>query len=175
VTTALVVYESMFGATRRAAQAIADGLEPYATVRLLEVSDAPRVIPEDVGLVIVGGPTHVFGLSRPNTRAEAAGRTSAPLVSPGDGVREWLEGLQGHEGLAGAAFGTRVPRRGVPGSAARGIAHRLRRRQVQLLAKAEDLFVGGVGGGLLDGEADRAREWAGRIGASLASSAGAGR
>lgn len=175
MTTALVVYESMFGATRRAAQAIAEGLEPFATVRVTEVGDAPPTIPEDVGLLIVGAPTHAFGLSRPNTRSEAATRTSAPLVSSGDGVREWLEGVQGHPGVVGAAFGTRVLRRWVPGSAARGIAHRLRRRDVRLVVKPEDLFVGGIEDGLLDGEADRAREWAARIGASLASSAGARR
>jgi hypothetical protein len=175
VTTALVVYESMFGATRRAALAMANGLEPYATVRVAEVGEAPRTIPDEVGLLVVGGPTHAFGLSRPQTRTEAATRTSEPLVSPGEGVREWLEALTVHPGLAGAAFGTRVLRRWAPGSSARAIARRLRHHDVRLLAKPEDLFVGGVDGGLLDGEVDRAREWAARLGASLAASAGAHR
>lgn len=43
------------------------------------------------------------------------------------------------------------------------------------LAIANGLFVGGVDGGLLDGEVDRAREWAARFGASLTASAGAHR
>ena len=172
MTTAMVVYESMFGATRRAALAVADGLEPYATVRVVEVGEAPRTVPDEVGLLVVGGPTHAFGLSRPNTRAEAAKRTDGPLVSADDGVREWLAGLQGRPAPAGAAFGTRVLRRGVPGSAARGIGRRLRRRDVRLLAKPLDLFVGGTDEGLLDGEEDRAREWAARLGASLAPTTG---
>lgn len=175
MTTALVVYESMFGATRRAAFAVGTGLEPYMTVRVDEVGQARLVIPEEVGLLVVGGPTHAFGLSRPTTRADAATRTTEPLVSAGDGVREWLDALQTHRGLSGAAFGTRVPRRWVPGSAARGIARRLRRHHIRLLAPPEDLFVSGVDGGLLDGEVDRASEWASRLGAHLATSGGARR
>jgi hypothetical protein len=175
VTTAMVVYESMFGATKRAALAVAAGLEPYATVRVLEVGEAPRTISKDVGLLVVGGPTHAFGLSRPTTRTEAATRTSEPLVSPGEGVREWLDAVVVAPGRSGAAFGTRVPRRFVPGSAAHAIGRRLRRHGVRLLATPEDLFVGGVDGGLLDGEVDRAREWAARLGASLAAAAGAHR
>ncbi len=173
--TALVVYESMFGATRRAAFAMAEGLRPYLAASVVEVGEAPREIPDGVGLLVVGGPTHAFGLSRPETRAEAAKRAAAPVVSGGEGVREWLDELVVHEGRVGAAFGTRVLRRGVPGSAARGIAHRLRRRDVRLLTKPLELFVGNPEEGLLDGEEDRAREWAARLGASLASVAGAGR
>ena len=175
MTTALVVYESMFGATERAARAIASGLESHATVRLAEVGTVSPVIPDEVGLLVVGGPTHAFGLSRPASRAEAAGRTEEPLISAGDGVREWIDRMQGHPHLAGAAFGTRVPRRWVPGSAARAIAHRLRRHDVGLLVGPLDLFVGGVEDGLLDGEEDRAREWAARLGVALASSARAPR
>lgn len=175
MTAALVVYESMFGATRRAALAVAKGLEPYATVAVTEVGEAPTTIPEEVRILVVGGPTHAFGMSRPTTRADAATRTTSALVSPGVGVREWLEALVPHPGLVGAAFGTRALRRGVPGSAARGIARRLRRHHVRVLAPAEDVYVDGVDGGLLDGEVDRVREWAARLGASFATSTGARR
>ena len=114
MTTAMVVYESIFGATRRAALAVAGGLEPSAAVRVTEVGEAPHAIPDEVDLLVVGGPTHAFGLSRPNTRAEAARRTRVPLVSGGDGVREGLADLREHPGLLGATFGTRVLWRGVP-------------------------------------------------------------
>lgn len=160
---ALLIYESMFGATERAARAVAAGLGESVEVRVVEVGRAPSAVPPDVGLLVVGGPTHVFGLSRPNTRADAAQRTAEPLVSAGPGVREWLEGLGARPGLHGAAFGTRTARFGA-GSAARGIARRLRRSRVTLLDRPLDLHVAGITEGLLDDEEDRAREWGARVG-----------
>ncbi len=75
--TALVVYESMHGSTQAVAQAIAEGLTPAGRVYVYEVSalaKAPggRTITTDLNLLVVGGPTHAFGLSRPNTRQDAA-------------------------------------------------------------------------------------------------------
>src|SRR4051812_41552223 len=60
-----VVYESMYGATREVADAIAAGVaeaEPDATVTCVRVGDADpdRVAAAD--LVIVGGPTHMRGM-----------------------------------------------------------------------------------------------------------------
>ena len=41
---ALIVYESMFGGTRRVAEAIADGLSPSTRCTVTEVGDAPTVV-----------------------------------------------------------------------------------------------------------------------------------
>lgn len=63
----LVVYESMFGNTRHVAEAIARGLEDAGTVATVPVA---RVGDEDLSsydLVMVGGPTHVHGMSRDST------------------------------------------------------------------------------------------------------------
>jgi flavodoxin len=65
---AIVVYESMFGNTQRVAEAVAAGIAAHMTVELIEVGAAPTQIGEDVGLLVVGGPTHAFGLSRQSTR-----------------------------------------------------------------------------------------------------------
>ena len=65
----LVVYESMFGNTKAIAEAIGEAL----AAEVVEVSDAPDVLPDDVGLLVVGAPTHAFSLSRPATRQSAAG------------------------------------------------------------------------------------------------------
>lgn len=84
---ALVVYESMFGNTRRIAQAIADGIRDGADVALTDVVDAPADVPDDVDLVVVGGPTHVFSMSRKVTRREAA-RHGAAFTDVPEGMRE---------------------------------------------------------------------------------------
>ena len=68
---ALVIFESMFGNTRTIAEAVAVGLPSRFVTELTEVSVAPTTIPEDVSLVVVGGPTHAFGLTRPRTREDA--------------------------------------------------------------------------------------------------------
>src|SRR5205085_654645 len=93
---AVVVYESMFGNTRTIARAVADGLAGFLPVDLVEVADAPAAVAGDVGLLVVGGPTHAFGLTRPDTRRTAlqqAGRDpSANRSGPGrgpSGSRSW--------------------------------------------------------------------------------------
>ena len=69
VAHATILYESMFGNTRQVAEAIAEGLRTFAAVTVLPVREAPESIDGD--LLVIGGPTHVHGLSRPATRAQA--------------------------------------------------------------------------------------------------------
>ena len=85
-----IVYESMFGGTRRVAEAIADGLSPSTRCTVTEVGDAPTVVGPDVDLLVIGAPTHAFGMSTPDTRHEAQSETSQPVISRELGVREWL-------------------------------------------------------------------------------------
>jgi hypothetical protein len=119
MTSALVVFESMFGNTKAIAEAVADGLAPRMRVELLEVGSAPAAVGDDVGLLVVGGPTHAFGLSRPSTRQSAVEQGKGELVSSGTGLREWLEALGGGSAeVAAAAFDTRIRRPRLPGSAA---------------------------------------------------------
>lgn len=93
---ALVVYESLFGNTEAVARAVAAGLaSPHVSaVDVVEVHDAPASVPAGVDLVVVGGPTHAFGLTRAGTRADAMrrSRTAAPARAT-IGLREWLDGL----------------------------------------------------------------------------------
>ncbi|MEV1249416.1 flavodoxin family protein [Nonomuraea sp. NPDC050022] len=163
---ALVVYESMYGNTRHIAEAVAAGLAGTVRTEIVEVASAPALIPQDVGLLVVGGPTHAFGMSRASTRQSAAEQAQEPLVSQGRGVREWLTSLHTPSGLGAAAFDTRISKPRMPGSAARGVAKRLRRLGVALVAPAQSFYVTGTKGPLVDGEVERARQW----GESLASS-----
>ena len=53
---AIVVYESMYGNTHRAAEAIADGLGEPAEVDVVAVSDASPEVVAGAGLLVVGAP-----------------------------------------------------------------------------------------------------------------------
>ena len=166
---ALIVYESMFGNTRDVAEAVAEGLAEYVATDVVEVGDAPTEPPADVDLLVVGGPTHVLGLTRPRTRADAATKTEAPLVSRGDGLREWLAALpRAGRGGRAAAFDTRIDVRWLPGSAARGVARRLHKRGYRLIAPAQSYYVDDMKGPLTDGELERARDWGRHLGFDMA-------
>lgn len=165
---ALVVYESMFGNTQTIADAVAEGIARHVSVDAVEVGAAPATIGRDVGLLVVGGPTHAFGLSRPSTRADAPAKSARPLVSAGIGIREWIGALPAAPArVAAAAFDTRIDRPRVPGSAARGAAKRLRQLGFRLIAPAESFFVTDTAGPLVAGEVERAREWGAELGAEL--------
>jgi hypothetical protein len=161
---ALVVFESMFGNTRVVAEAIAAGLASGAKVDLVEVADAPTDIDPAVRLLVVGGPTHAFGLSRPATREQAAAQAGERLVSRGPGLREWLAtlGCTRARPLV-AAFDTRI--RHAPGSAARAALRRLRRRGLPTAAGPASFYVRGTEGPLAPGEQERAERWGERLAA----------
>jgi len=156
----LVVYESMFGNSQSIAAAIADGIRTAAEVTLVPVGDAPARLPADVELLVVGGPTHAFGMSRPSTRTDASGQGEL-VMSPDTGIREWLDLLSPGDGqTAAATFDTRVTKvRRLPGSAARGAAKVLRRKGFPLARPAASFYVGDVKGPLDEGEIERARRW----------------
>ncbi len=157
---ALVVYESMFGNTEQIARAVGAGLATKLGTEVHEVGVAPRVLGESTELLIVGGPTHAFGMSREGTRETAARQAGDRLVSQGVGVREWLDAFQFPRWcVAGAAFDTRIDRPRIPGAAARVIARRLRRAGVSPVLSTESFYVSATDGPLLDGELERARHW----------------
>lgn len=163
---ALVVYESMSGNTEAVAQAVAGGIQELMAVDIVEVGAAPDTVPEDVTLLVVGGPTHALGMSRPATRIDAA-RRAAAIISLERGIREWLKGLPVRTGATQAtAFDTRVTSR-VTGSAARAASRRLNRLGYPLVAVPEGFRVTGVRGPLIDGELDRARAWGMALGAAV--------
>jgi hypothetical protein len=170
---ALVVFESMFGNTQVIAKAIAEGLSSSMSVDLVEVGAAPRRVVGNVDLLVVGGPTHAFGLSREQTRQSAADQAEEALVSKGIGLREWLADLEGGSAEIGAAtFDTRINKPRVPGSAARGAEKRLRRLGLRIAAPAESFYVDGTTGPLVDGEAERARSWGEALAGTATAQAG---
>jgi flavodoxin len=159
---ALVVYESMFGNTEALARAVGEGIAGWALTTVVAVTAAPTVVGPDVDLLVVGGPTHALGLSRPTTRANAVEQGAQPVTPVNRGLREWLGDVKFAGETAIATFDTRVGR--VPGSAAKAALRRLRRRGGIVAAPAASFSVAGTPGPVIDGELERARDW----GASLA-------
>lgn len=185
---ALVVYESMYGNTHAVAVNIAAGLSAKHDVTLVPVTRATPELVAAADLLVVGGPTHMHGMSSPSSRrlaADTARKEGSELTmdpdADGPGVRGWLNGLgsqgmpgrlgrldrlgSGHDTLA-VAFDTRFD--GVPlltGRASRGISRLLARHGYRLFAASES-FVVSKQTTLLDGEAARARSWGAMIGAA---------
>jgi Flavodoxin len=161
---AVVVFESMFGNTETIARAVGDGLSAFLPVEVVAVGEAPEVLAEDVELLVVGGPTHAFGLSRPDSRRTALRQAGREIAAARTGLREWLAGLRdGQTGTAAAAFDTRISRPRLPGSAARAAERRLRRLGFHVVTHAQSFYVAGTAGPLLHGETERARHWAERV------------
>jgi hypothetical protein len=165
---ALVVYESMFGNTKQVAFAIAKGLGARVPVEVTEVAHAPETLRDDVDLVVVGGPTHAFGLSSPRTRRAAAGQSAGPLVSQGKGVREWVSCLHVHrDHTVVATFDTHIDKEWFPGSAAKRLDTTLHAMGMRRLAAPTSFYVHDSAGPLVDGELERAEMLGRRLGEEL--------
>ena len=163
MTDVLVVYESMFGDAQQVALAIAAGLSEVGSVDCVEVGGAPTSMPAGLRLLVVGSPNHAFGLPRESTREEAGEKTDRPLVSPGIGVREWLDQLATAPGpIPAVTFDTRMSHPKALTKldhASRTSAHRLRDLGFTPLADSQHFFVLDVKGPLAEGELDRATAW----------------
>ncbi|WP_068269434.1 flavodoxin family protein [Aldersonia kunmingensis] len=165
----LVVYESMYGNAESIARVIGEELGQLGTVDVLNVDDAPLIL-DEFDLLVVGGPTHVFGLTRPQTREDALSWTGSATVTTRLGLREWLDRISSSNAICRAAtFGTRADKpRWLTGSAARAARRRLRREGFTMIGKPGDFKVTGMLGPLAPGETDRARAWARELAATVA-------
>ena len=177
---AVVVYESMYGNTHAIAHAIARGLGTPEEVTVVPVSEAGPTVLEGADLLVVGGPTHVHGMSRTSTRkaaVEAARKPGTEVIldpdAEGADLRTWFSQLQDFKGAA-AAFDTRLHGAGfLTGRASRRIARLLHRHGFVLIVPPESFFV--TKDGHLDrGEERRASEWGRQLtsGAEAAAIAG---
>jgi hypothetical protein len=151
---AVVLYESLYGNTEAVARAVADGAAPLGQVTLARFGEVPSGGAEEADLVVLGGPTHGWGMTKPGSRKRP------DAEGYGVGAREWLEGQGQAGGRVAAAFDTRFDKpRWLTGSAALRIARRLRRSGYRLLLPPESFFVLHTEGPLRNGEEDRARAW----------------
>jgi hypothetical protein len=162
----LVVYESWFGNTRRVAEEIGEALASEGEAEVVSLVEEPPAL-GGFDLLVVGAPTQVHGLSGRRSREAAVeqGGHGEPRI----GVRDWIEALpNGAGGPRVAAFDTRANKPVLlVGSAARGIARRLRHRGYRLVAEPESFFVAGTPGPLEEGELERAAQWAASLAREL--------
>jgi flavodoxin len=146
----LVVYGSRYGNTRRVAEAIAEALGKYGPVQLAAVENVPTVLPGQLDLVVVGGPTEGHRMTQAVTQL----------------FDRMAEGAL--EGVAAAAFDTRVRwPLFLSGSAGKGIVKKLELAGAQVLGPAVCFFVGGTPPVLEPGELEQAAVWAGSLAAKL--------
>ncbi|GAB2584149.1 flavodoxin [Paractinoplanes abujensis] len=156
---ALVVYES-----KVVARVVADGLGEAFEVRLAEAREIPST--EGFDLLVVGGPTHAFGLSRPGTRQDAARQGDVRPSTADVDIREYLDVSPMLTGLTAATFDTKVDKPLPRGSAAHKAHRRLRRLGCRMARPPESFKVDGTTGPLVAGELERARTWARELAAA---------
>jgi flavodoxin len=152
--SSLVVYYSLYGNTRRIAEAIADTLRSAGPATVISLD---RLSPADLAgadLVVMGSPTHIQNVPK--------------------AVRAALAGLP-RNSLAGksvAAFDTSLKMWGplMSMTAAHGLLSRLRKlggrkllKPETFLVKGEEVASEGDTDLLYEGELERAREWAAAI------------
>jgi len=128
-----------------------------------------------LSLVVVGGPTHVHGMSRASTRRsalEAADKPESSLKAEpgaaGTGLREWLGSLGRYQARA-AAFDTRMQGNAtLTGRSSRQVT-RLLRARLRRGHTAGELLVTKQNH-LVPDEPERAREWASKLAESISPS-----
>ncbi len=146
----LVIYGSRYGNTQKLASAIAAELGKDGDAGLVAAEDVTKDLVADAEFVVIGGPTEGHRISQP--------------------VVQLLDRIGSVE-LAGkpvAAFDTRVRwPRVLSGSAASGIARRLRQAGAQMVAAPESFLVAGPPYVLEPGELTRSTAWAASLATRL--------
>jgi len=168
----VIIYESLYGNTRRVAEELASVAREYGDVDLVAAEEAGAGVTMGADLVLIGGPTHVHGMSHRATRQSggadaaasagaAAGEERPPgLDAAGPGLREWFHRVDRAHGTRAAAFDTRLDGPEVlTGRASLGISRRLRHHGFTEVAAPRSFLVDRHNV-LFDGETARAREWA---------------
>jgi menaquinone-dependent protoporphyrinogen IX oxidase len=146
----LVIYGSRHGNTQKVAEAITFELGKHGMAHLVSAEDARKVLPEQLDLIVVGGPTE-------------AHRVTEPVAQFFDRV-----GRDQLVGVAAAAFDTRLRwPEWLSGSAAAGIARRLHQARAKLIAPEASFFVSGKLPALEPGELERAAAWAASLAARV--------
>jgi flavodoxin len=145
----LVIYASRTGTTRKVAEAIADTLRSHGPCEVVAAEAAPVVIPRQVDLVVIGGPTEAHGVTAAIT--EAMDRFASGSLA----------------GRLAAAFDTRVRwPLWLSGSAGSKIADRLHQAGAIVVMPQESFFVTRKPE-LEDGELGRARAWGAALVAAM--------
>jgi hypothetical protein len=170
----VVVYESSYGNTHLIADAVGEGLRTGNDVEVVPVSEASQELITNADLVVVGGPTHVHGMSRERTRqaaAEAANKPDSGLTldpdAAGPGLRDWFASLRPVKTNA-AAFDTRIDAPAViTGRASKGISRQLRHHGFREIVEPTSFLVT-KDNHLAPDQQTNARQWGEQLAGALA-------
>ena len=165
---AVVVYDSLYGNTHAVADAIAEGLRAHGEAAVLKLGDADAEAVAAADLLVVGGPTHVHGVtSKLSHKAGADGEHEhLDEAATGPALKDWLKTLAQGNSAPAVAFDTRMSGSTLKtGAASKSIARRLRRHGYEVVADPESFVVEGAEGPLREGELERARAWGEALGA----------
>ena len=129
--------------------------------------------------MVVGGPTHVHGMSRASSRkaaVQAADKPGSGLKAEpdaqGPGLREWFSAL-GRFPVKAAAFDTRIDGPAAfTGQASKRVVRLLRAHGFDVAIQTESFLVTKQNQ-LVAGESARAREWGTKLAAGIGAGAGA--
>ena len=158
----VIIYESLYGNTRRVAEELARVAHGHGDVEMVAAEEATPESVDGADLVLIGGPTHVHGMSWKATRQNTGSDGDRPLGADaaGPGLRDWFQRVGRVDGISAAAFDTRFDGPEVlTGRASLGISRRLRHHGFAEVA-APKSFVVDHDNSLLDGEVARAHQWA---------------
>ena len=164
----VIGYESMYGNTRKVADAIATAFAANDAVSVVPVS-ALAADAADADLLIVGVPTHAHGLPRPSSRRAAVDSASKNRTLHLDdsatdtGVREWLEELPSPVSACVATYDTRFRLAAwLVGHPACAVARQLARRGGKVVTRPTSFFVD-KSQRLRPGELERAPGWGAQV------------
>ena len=134
---AIVIYDSMFGNTEKVAKALAQGMETQGVkVDHIHVNEADVNNLNNYDLLVLGGPTHVHGISKP--------------------MKAFLEKMRSAdiEPKKAFAFDTKVEAWWA-GSAAKGIEKGLKRLRMNIVKPRSSAIVTGREGPLAEGTEEK--------------------
>lgn len=159
----------MYGNTDALAHAISDGIGGSMQVAVVNVNHVAPESLQGIDLLVVGGPTHVHGMSREGTRVAAASAATEELPldddARGTGVREWL-GQLATSARYFAAFDTRIDMpKWMTGSAGPQISRLLASRGLESVAEPKDFLVTDATR-LEPAELDHAKQWGADVAAA---------
>jgi len=172
---AVIVYESMFGATRQVAEAISEGLGGSDVARVLPVREVTPEVISSADLLVVGGPTHVHGMARPRSRRAAVEMAQKPekhlRLEPGanePGLREWFDEMPEVFLPASAAFDTRMSGPSFfTGRASHRIGRQLKKHGARLVARPHSFLI--AHDEPAPGQLEVARRWGRALATSIGS------
>lgn len=153
----IIIYDSYFGNTEKIAQAMANAISDYAKVDLRKVYEVSPDEIKEVKTLIIGSPTRKFNVSEATVRfLKRIPKNSLNHVRVAAfDTRNTQEELNKYKVLSWMVK--------LFGYAAEKISNKLRKLGGNEVIPPQGFYVNGIEGPLMEGELERAAQWAQQI------------